>query len=66
MPDTLTLNMRKHKSALTRAKNTKDPAKIIAACDTALASFDTHGWPDNWSLWERERQDAQFAQLRAR
>ena len=63
--DPLTRNMRKHKAALTRAKNTKDPDKIIAACDAALASFDTYGWPDCWSLWVRERSDAQFAKQRA-
>jgi hypothetical protein len=63
--DALTRNMRKHKAALTRAKNTKDSTKVIAACDAALVSFDTHGWPDCWSLWARERRDAEFALQRA-
>ncbi len=66
MPDPLTLNMRKQKSALTRAKKTGDPENIVLACDTALASFNTHGWPDCWSLWEREKQDAMLTVMYGR
>lgn len=58
--------VRKHKAALTRAKNSGDPRKVIAACDAAFAAFDEPGmiWPDNWHLWNIARQDAEFAPAR--
>lgn len=56
---------RKHKSALTRAKNSGDPNKVIAAVDKFYADFDAEDapYPDNWRLWENAKQDAQL-QLR--
>lgn len=55
-------NYRKHKAALTRATNSGDPNKIIAACDAAFADFDTyeHGWPDDWHRWNIAKQDAEL------
>ena len=52
--------VRKHRSALTRAKNSKDPDKIIAACDAAFADFEKpeNIYPDDWSLWQRAKDDA--------
>ena len=49
------------KSRLTRAKNTKDPHKVIAECNRALRIFEQKGYPDSWSNWERARDDAKFA-----
>ncbi len=52
---------RKHKAALTWAKKTGDPERIIKVCDTALADFDRTGlWPDQWALWETARLEAQL------
>jgi len=51
------------KSALTKAINTKRPQNIIAECDRALAIFEDRGYPDDWSRWERAKEDASF-QLR--
>lgn len=54
------------KSALTRAENSGDPEKILAACEDAEAKFDAHGWPDWHSRVARMRSDAQFSVQRAR
>jgi hypothetical protein len=51
---------RKHKSALTRAKNSGDPQKVIDACDKAFEDFDRYGYPDSWHTWNIAREDARF------
>jgi hypothetical protein len=48
------------KAALTRAKNTGDPFKIIAEVRRARLAFDIHGWPDQWPLWAIEVRDREF------
>lgn len=51
------------KSALTRATNTKDPHKVIAACDAFFAHYeraDSEPFPDDWHRWERARDDARY------
>ena len=49
---------RKHKAALTRAVNSKDPKKVEAACRAAVAEWNEIGaWPDNWSAWQRALDD---------
>lgn len=58
--DALTRELPKLKAALTRAKKTKCPTEIVAACDKALARFEEIGWPDNWTMWQRARDDAMF------
>ena len=50
---------RKHKGALTRAKNSDDPHKVIAACEAARDDFNAGMWPDNWPLWNIAYCDAQ-------
>jgi hypothetical protein len=49
------------RARLTRAINKKDPRKIIAVCEEAFKVFDTyeHGWPDDWSRWQRAKDDAE-------
>lgn len=49
--------VRKHKSALTRAKKV-GPRKVVEVCDIALDDFADNGFPDCWSLWERAKYDA--------
>lgn len=56
---------RKHKAALTRAKNSGDPLKVIEACNRAFEDFEAHGYPDCWPRWNIAREDAQFALQRA-
>lgn len=48
------------KAALTRAKNSKDPDKVIAAIDAADAWFTEHKFPhpDAWPHWESLRDSA--------
>ena len=49
------------KSKLTRAKNSGDPQKVLAAANEALAIFDEKAAPDNWHLWQRAKEDAEWA-----
>lgn len=51
---------RAQKAALTRAKNSGEPRKVIAEVDRAFAEFDANGWPDFWSNWQRAKDDAEF------
>lgn len=48
------------KSNLTRAVNSGDYDRIIKTCNDALAEFERDGYPDDWSRWERARDDAEF------
>ena len=52
------------KSRLTRVVNSKDNDKIIAECNRANAIFEEKGFPDNWSDWQRAKDDAEFAKGR--
>lgn len=58
---------KRFKAALTRAKNKKDPHAIIKVANDFTAFFESKGWPlpDNWSLWERAKEDAEFELRRA-
>jgi hypothetical protein len=58
---------KKHKSALTRAKNTGDPDKVIAAVKAFEADFENNNLPlpDSWSDWQRAADDAVFAKQRS-
>ena len=42
---------RKQKAALTRAKNSNDPLKVLAAVESAVKDFNAYGWPDQWATW---------------
>jgi hypothetical protein len=57
--DQLNKELPKLRSALTRAKNSKDNDKVIAACKHAFARFEIIGYPDQWSNWQRARDDAE-------
>jgi len=48
------------KGRLTRAKNSKDPDKVIAEVSRAMYIFECKGYPDSWSDWERAREDARL------
>jgi hypothetical protein len=51
--------VRRQKAALTRAKNSGDPEKVILACRDAVREWNQPGamWPDNWSMWQRTLDD---------
>jgi len=59
--DQLKKEFPKLKAALTRAQNTKDPQKLLAAAEKGLARFEEIGFPDQWHRWERAKDDAKFA-----
>ena len=54
------------KAALTRAKNSNDPKKLLAAAQAGLARFEEAGYPDAWHRWESAKEDAIFALARGR
>lgn len=51
---------RNQKSALTRAVNTQDPEKVIAATKKAVSEWEGwhYGWPDDWHRWNIALSDA--------
>lgn len=68
MPDyeAMRRELPKLKAALTRAKNSGDPQKVIDLVDRAFARFDEIGWPDNWHTFNIAREDARFELMRQR
>lgn len=52
------MNYAAQKSALTRAVNSGDPNKVLAACRKAVAEWNENYWPDDWSRWQRALDDA--------
>ena len=49
----------KQKAALTRAVNSGDPEKVLAACRKAVREWDEIGaWPDGWARWQRALDDS--------
>lgn len=56
------------KSQLTRAVNSGKYCAIIDACnafDQYYGRADTEPFPDDWSRWQRARDDAEYARARA-
>lgn len=45
------------KSALTRAINSGEPARVIAACTEAVREWEMTSWPDDWARWQRALDD---------
>ena len=50
------------KRRLTRVLNEKDSKKIVAECRRAFHIFESKGFPDDWSKWQRAIDDAIFLQ----
>jgi len=52
--------IRRQRTALTRAVNSKDPAKVVLAARQAVSEWNQPGmyWPDDWSRWQRALDDA--------
>jgi hypothetical protein len=48
----------KLKGALTRAKNSGDGRKVLAAVEKAVERFDATIWPDSWASWRIALEDA--------
>lgn len=55
----LNVMVRRQRAALTRAINSKDPAKVVLACRNAVREWNSPGamWPDDWSRWQRALDD---------
>jgi hypothetical protein len=53
---------RKFKSALTRAKNQKDHAKVVVVVNEFFEFFDSRDWalPDDWRRFDIARSDARL------
>lgn len=49
------------KWALDKAVATKDYDKIITECNRAFQIFEDMGYPDDWTRWERAKDDAEMA-----
>lgn len=49
---------RLQRTALTRAVNSGDPAKVVAAVEKALREWEGQPWPDEWSRWRNALDDA--------
>ncbi|KKN84386.1 hypothetical protein LCGC14_0288480 [marine sediment metagenome] len=58
--DALNKAYRKAKGALTRAQNSDDPRKVIAAVTAARAAFDRDGYPDLWPRWRIAVSDLEY------
>lgn len=52
--------LRRLKGRLTRAVNGDDPLKVIAVTREAAEVFDTVGWPDCWTMFQRAEDDAMW------
>jgi len=50
----------KLKSALARAKNSKDHDKVVATVRAAFARFEIIGYPDAWHSWQNALDDALY------
>lgn len=48
---------------LTTAVNSKDNRKIVKVCDDAMQVFESKGYPDDWSRWQRAKEDATFNRI---
>lgn len=47
----------RQKAALTRARNSGDPAKVLKTVEAAVELWDERVWPDDWSLWRIALED---------
>jgi hypothetical protein len=54
---------RRLKSNLTRALNSCDPVRVLAACLEARTHFQRDGYPDDWHCWQRAADEA-FLKIR--
>ena len=53
------MNISAQKSALTRAKRTGDPSRVLRVCRDAARSWVASGqWPDQWHTWNIAALDA--------
>ena len=49
---------RRQKTALTRAVNSGDPLKVLAAVEKTLDEWAGKAWPDAWHRWRNALDDA--------
>jgi hypothetical protein len=46
------------KGALTRALRSGSRQRVLETCQKAFLTFEALGYPDDWSRWERAKDDA--------
>jgi len=56
--DAVTKELRKQRGNLTRAKK-KGPQAVIDCCNAAFRCFEIVGYPDQWSEFQRAKDDAE-------
>lgn len=49
------------KNKLAQAVRAKDHDRVIEAAREATAIFEEKGYPDDWTRWQRAREDAELA-----
>jgi hypothetical protein len=47
----------KLRAKLTRVIKSGDAKKVLSAVEEAYEIFDKQGYPDDWSRWERAKED---------
>lgn len=47
----------KLRAKLTRAINSGEAKKVLSTVEEAYGIFDKEGYPDDWSRWERAKED---------
>lgn len=62
----LSRELRGLKAALTKAKKSKNPQRIIDTVNRAMDRFEIIGYPDDWTTWTRAADDARFELSRSR
>ena len=55
---------RKQKAALTRAINSGNGRRVLAAVEKATDEWRGKAWPDDWSRWRRALEDASQTERR--
>ena len=53
--------LRSLRSALKRALNSNNPRRVLDTVARAYQYFEAEGWPDDWSNWQRAKDDAELS-----
>ena len=61
IPDTYQANFERQHRRLKAAQKTGNAQTVRTVAVEGLASFERHGYPDQWSDWQRAADDADLA-----
>jgi hypothetical protein len=62
MKRALTGSQNRLKAATTKTEVAARASHVVQEVGRAMAVFEAKGYPDDWSRWERARDDAQLSQ----